>query len=540
MDTYDAIFVGSGINSLAGAALLSKVGWKVCVLERNAWLGGNIRTAEVTEPGFLHDVYSGWHPLFAGSEAYALLKPDLTQRGLEYLNTGYPTASYFPDGSTAFLSTVQENNRKHFEELAPGDGAAWEQVVAKFMANASLAFGLMGTELWSWPGLKFAAKEWRRLGTDGALEFGAELLSSSRHWLTETFSSPRIHGLLAPWVLHTGLGPDQTASGFMNKLIAVALQLGGMPVPRGGGARLPDALASLIRDQGGSLETECHVDSVEVNNGKAVGVRVRGQLIRARRAVICNVTPQQLYLQLLDRSVVPERFADRARRFRYGRADMQVHIAMSEPPRWRGDVARLLRTAMVHVTSGLNGVSRAVNEAERGLLPAEPTIVLGQPMAVDPSRAPQGKWILWIQLQELPSLPTGDAAGKIPTGDGTWTESLREQYADRVVERLCECIPNLGSAMLRRHVISPGDLARTNINLVGGDPYAGASTADQFFLLRPLPGLPRHRTPIAKLHHIGASTHPGAGLHGASGLMAAQDLLGSAAWRKLRRAAGLC
>lgn len=539
MDTYDAIFVGSGINSLAGAALLGKAGWKVCILERNAWLGGNIRTAEVTEPGFLHDVYSGWHPLFTGSETYALLKPDLTHRGLEYLNTEYPTASYFPDGSAAFLSTVQENNAKHFEELAPGDGAAWEQVVAKFMASASLGFGLMGTELWSWAGLKFATKEMRRLGVDGGLEFGAELLSSSRHWLTETFSSPRMHGLLAPWVLHTGLGPDQTASGFMNKLIAVALQLGGMPVPRGGGARLPEALASLIRDHGGKLETECHVDSVEVRNGQAVGVRVRGQLIRARRAVICNVTPQQLYLQLLDRSVVPERFAARARRFRYGRADMQIHIAMSEPPRWRGDDVRLLRTAMVHMTSGLDGVSRAVNEAERGLLPADPTIVLGQPMAVDPSRAPQGKWILWIQLQELPSRPTGDAAGKIPTGDGTWTESLREQYADRVVERLCECIPNLGSAMLKRHVISPADLARTNVNLVGGDPYAGASSADQFFLLRPLPGLPRHRTPIAKLHHIGASTHPGAGLHGASGLMAAQDLLGSSAWRKLRRAAGL-
>lgn len=539
MDTFDAIFVGSGINSLVGAALLSKSGWKVCVLERNAWLGGNIRTAEVTEPGFLHDLYAGWHPLFTGSEAYALLKADLTERGLEYLNTEYPTASYFPDGSAAFLSTLQDHNKKHFEELAPGDGAAWEQVVARFMANASLGFGLMGTELWSWFGLKFAGKELRRLGVDGALEFGAELLSSSRHWLTETFSSPRVHGLLAPWVLHTGLGPDQTGSGFMNKLIAVALQLGGMPVPRGGGARLIEALASLIRDQGGRLETECHVDSVEVNGGQAVGVRVRGQLIRARRAVICNVTPQQLYLQLLDRNVVPERFAGRARRFRYGRGDMQIHIAMSEPPRWRGNDPRLLRTAMVHITSGMDGVSRAVNEAERGLLPAEPTIVLGQPVAVDPSRAPQGKWILWIQLQELPSRPAGDAAGKIETGDGIWTESLREQFADRVVERLCECIPNLGSAIRKRHVISPGDLARTNINLVGGDPYAGASTADQFFLLRPLPGLPRHRTPIAKLYHIGASTHPGAGLHGASGLMVAKELLGPAGCRKLRTRAGL-
>jgi len=130
MDTFDAIFIGSGINSLVGAAVLAKAGWRVCVLERNSWLGGAIRTSEISAPGFLHDLYSAWHPLFAGSEAYGILKADLTARGLEYLNTDLPTAGLSPDGVAAFLSTSQSTNEQEFEKLALGDGAAWGQTCA--------------------------------------------------------------------------------------------------------------------------------------------------------------------------------------------------------------------------------------------------------------------------------------------------------------------------------------------------------------------------------------------------------------------------
>ncbi len=136
---------------------------------------------------------------------------------------------------------------------------------------------------------------------------------------------------------------------------------------------------------------------------------------------------------------------------------MQIHFALSERPRWQGD-ARLGETAVVHLTPGLDGVSRAVNEADRGLLPAEATVVVGQPMAVDPSRAPDGSWILWIQLQEIPSHPKGDAAGELDTGDGTWTETLREAYADRIQARIARHVPNLESSILRRVVYSPADI----------------------------------------------------------------------------------
>ena len=238
--------------------------------------------------------------------------------------------------------------------------------------------------------------------------------------------------------------------------------------------------------------------------------------------MIANVTPTQLYGPLLGNPGGP--LADAGRRFRYGRAEMQIHFALSEPPRWSGD-ERLARTAIVHVTPGLDGVSRAVNEAERGLLPAEATIVCGQPLAVDPSRAPDGRGMLWIQLQELPWTVKGDAAGELDPGDGLWTEELRERYADRIQARLEAHIPNLKTAVIRRTCLSPADLQAANPNLHHGDPYSGSLALDQNFLWRPFPGRPGHRTPVDRLWQIGASTWPGPGLGAGSGTMVALELL---------------
>jgi phytoene dehydrogenase-like protein len=221
---------------------------------------------------------------------------------------------------------------------------------------------------------------------------------------------------------------------------------------------------------------------------------------------------------------VPAEVAEAGRRFRFGRSEMQIHYALSEPPRWNGD-DRLARSAIVHVTPGLDGVSRAVNEADRGLLPAEATIVVGQPLTIDDTRAPAGSGLLWIQLQELPWNVKGDAGEKLDVGDGTWTESLRERYADRIQARLARHIPNLESSVRKRVVLSPADLQAANINLEHGDPYSGSLALDQNFLWRPFAHQPGHRTPIRGLFHIGASTWPGPGLGGGSGTLVARELL---------------
>src|SRR6185312_2052863 len=356
-----------------------------------------------------------------------------------------PTATAFPDGRAMFLRTTMDANVAEFDRFAEGDGAAWQRQFEEFMANADLSFGVLGTELWSAGGLGLGQKMLRRFGRHGLLEFAGHALSTCRDWTTATFRAPEAHGLLAPWVLHTGLGPDNAVSGFMTQVIACAVQLGGMPVP----------------DGGGELRTGAEVARITVSGGRATGVALAdGDTVGATRAVVAGVTPTQLYGSLLRPSDVAAEVRDAAGRYRYGRAGMQIHLALDEPPRWKGpDAERLGRTAIVHVTPGLDGVSRAVNEAERGLLPAEATIVAGQPCAVDPTRAPDGKWIIWIQLQELPAGPVrGDAAGEIDVRDGTWTEDLREGYADRIVTRLGGSIENLGSATLARKVLSPADL----------------------------------------------------------------------------------
>jgi phytoene dehydrogenase-like protein len=525
---FDAVFVGAGVNSLTGAALLSRAGWRVCVLERNDRLGGAIRTADdLTAPGFTHELMAAWHPLFAGSAAYAELGDDLRRHGLEYLNTDLPTATLFPDGGAAFLTTALEDNVAEFERHAAGDGTAWERQFEQFMASAEHSFGVLSAELWSLQGLDLARKAYRSFGRRGLLAFAGSSLVSARDWLGATFESERAHGLLAPWVLHTGLGPEQAVSGFMTQVIACAIQLGGMPVPRGGGVRLVEALAAIVREGGGELRTDAHVERVLVSDGRASGVRLAGgETIAAFRAVVASVTPQQLYGELLGRDETPPAVWQAAHDFRYGRAGMQIHLALDEPPQWTSaEAERLARTAMVHVTPGLDGVSRAVNEADRGVLPAEATIVVGQPCTVDPSRAPDGKSIIWIQLQELPRRPSADALGEIDVGDGTWSESLREAYADRILNRLSRQIANLERATLERVVLSPADLEALNCNLVGGDIYAGSCALDQNLLWRPSGQLPGHTTSLDGLWQIGASTHPGPGLGAGSGYLVAKQLL---------------
>ena len=246
---YDAVVVGSGVNSLACGALLARAGWSVCVLERNDWLGGAIHTAEMTEPGFHHDVFSAWHPLWVGGAAHAQLGDELAARGLEYLNTDLPTATAFPDGEAAFLL---RDARGECARARPGVARRARALLPERRSRVRPArHGAVVR------GRRSRSRRRRCAGSAARARaaFAGELLQTSRDWLEQTFASERAHGLLAPWVLHTGLGPDAAASGFMTQVIAVAVQEGGMPIPRGGGAKLADALVRLIRDHGGVCET---------------------------------------------------------------------------------------------------------------------------------------------------------------------------------------------------------------------------------------------------------------------------------------------
>jgi phytoene dehydrogenase-like protein len=518
-EQYEFVIVGSGINSLVCAALLGKAGKRVVVLERNDRIGGCIRAEELF-PGFTHDILSSSYPLFTAGPGYEALGGDLHGAGLEFANTDLPTALLTNDGRSLIMSTDGEETGRRFDAAHPGDGAAFGAAIGSFFeANADLTFGLLGNELYSRAAAKVLFREVRKRKVRGTFSFFGEALESCRTWVERDFESDLVKGLIAPWVLHAGLGPDDAYSGLMGKVIMGAVGMAGMPVVVGGSHRILDAFRSVIEQNGGIFVTGADVARVTVTDGRATGVVAEdGTAYQASEAVICNVTPTQLYGRLLDDP--PQEVAARADAFRYGRADMQVHYALSARPEWPDP--DLGRVAYVHITSGLDGVSKAVNEAERGLLPEEGTIVVGQPVALDPTRAPEGGWIFWIQLQELPGRIKGDAAGEItPAADGSWTADVKEAYLARIERRLASLIPNFESSIVGRAAYSPAELEALNLNLVGGDPYSGACTIDQFLLWRPFPGARNHATPVERLYHIGASTHPGPGLGGNSGFMVA-------------------
>lgn len=521
----DYVIVGSGINALVAAAMLGAKGKRVLVLERNDRIGGCIRSEAITEPGFIHDVMATTFVLFITSPAYAALAADLGRHGLEFCHTDHPSGVLLPDGRSAVVSMKRADNGAALDRLAAGDGARHLADIGAVERNAPLLFALLGGQLWNWPTARLLAREaWRR-GPRGLAQFFGEALVTARAWLEANYQSDVARALWAPWVLHTGLGPESAYSAQIVKVIAFALEAAGAPIVKGGGQKLLDAFASLITEKGGEIRTDADVASLlPGDGGKVRGVKLAdGSEIAAQAGVICSVTPHQLYERLLLGFDVPAGLKQEVRNYRYGKGNFQIHYALKAKPRWIAP--GLDKVALLHLTPGLDGVSKAANEAERGLLPEVPTICVGQPHALDPGRCPSDSAILWLQLPEAPRHLKGDAAGRIPVpADGKWTEDVRESYAFRVEAILQHHISNFSEIRLKRRAYSPADLEAMNINLVGGDPYGGFCGFDQSFLWRPFKSSVNHSTFIPNLYHIGASTHPGAGLGGGSGFMLAQAL----------------
>ncbi|MGW4489655.1 phytoene desaturase family protein [Amycolatopsis sp. NPDC004368] len=517
----DAIVVGSGVNGLVAAAELAGAGWSVTLVERNERLGGFIASEERTLPGYLHDTYSSWHPLFVSGGAYAALGEDLHRHGLGYRNTEGPlVASIADDGRVVVAHRDPERTAARFAHAE--DRGRYLKALQDFLDHAGPVGGLLGSELRSPALLCHVGGLARGLGRGGTERWLRDFVSSGRSWCAREFTGTEVDHLWIPWLLHAGLAPDQASGGFLVPVLAATLHGFGLPVVEGGAGRFVDAFRSLLEERGVEIRTGASVERIVVENGRATGVVAGGETLRATRAVVASVTPTALYGSLLPAESVPAAVADETRRFRYGRAEMQIHVALSAPADWRDE--RLREIPLVHVTDGSASTGIACAQAEAGLLPEHPTVVVGQQYLLDPSRVPAGAGALWLQLQETPFAPSGDAAGELDVTAG-WTPGLARAYADRVLDRVARHAPGLRDTVLAVDVITPPDLAAANPNAVAGDPYGGSAELDQSFLWRPLPSAAHHRTPVPGLWHIGASTHPGAGLGGGSGHLVAQSLV---------------
>jgi len=521
MDAFDAVVVGAGHNGLAAAIHLLSRGWSVGVVEQAGEAGGAVKTREVTLPGFRHDLCAMNLSLFVGSPFFASYKDELTAQGLAFAPAADCFASVFRDQTYLGVSKDLETTAIAIAALSAKDSAAWRAMLARFGEEAPHIFSLLGSPMPSLAAARTLWSAWRAKGTQSLLDLGRLLLASPRDFLDAHFESPKVKAMMAAWGMHLDFPPEAAGGALFPYLESMANQAFGMVIGAGGADVIIRAMTGLIKAKGGEIRLNSPVAKIESDASGAAGVTLAdGTRITAKKAVIANLHPQIVFGRLMSLDSKRRVFDEKVARIRAGPGTMMIHLALDSLPDWRAG-RELRRFAYVHVAPDLATMSRAFAEAAAGLLPAEPVLVVGQPTAIDPTRAPPSKHVLWVQVRVVPATIAGDALGRIPAT--AWDEA-KEPYAERVLDILEAYAPGLRAKILARSIWSPLDLERENPCLIGGDNLTGSHHLDQNFVFRPVAGYSRYATPTPRLYLCGAGTWPGAGTGAASGYMLAKML----------------
>lgn len=523
MSQYDAVVVGAGHNGLAAAIHLASKGWKVAVVEAKETAGGAVKTAELVEPGFRHDLCAMNLSMFAGSAFHRQYAGELAPHGLKFVPAPKCFASVFPNGTHLGIGTDAAANRAGIAAYSQKDAESFEAMSASFGSMAPHLFGLLGAPMPSFQSVKTAWRAWRAGGIPLLHDLLRLLLSSPRGFLDRHFDSETLKATMATWGLHLDFPPDAAGGALFPYLETMTNQAFGMVIGAGGADTIIKAMSSLLEAKGGTILLDAPVQSIETFRGRAGSVTLAdGRTLSASKAVISNVHPKLLFGGMVQGASLPSRFTEGLRSYRAGPGAMMIHLTLDGLPEWTAS-PHLKSYAYVHIAPTLSMMNRVYDEAVAGLLPREPALVVGQPTALDASRAPDGKHVLWVQVRVLPAEIEGDAAGEIAATD--W-DAAKEAYADRVVDIIETYAPGLRGLVRGRKVYSPADLERENPNLIGGDSLAGSHHLDQNFLFRPVAGYSRYRTPVEGLYMCGAATWPGAGTGAGSGFLLAQMLAG--------------
>jgi phytoene dehydrogenase-like protein len=520
----DAVVIGAGPNGLVAANKLADAGWEVVVLEAQPEPGGAVRSAQLTLPGYVHDRFSAFYPLGAGSPHIASL--GLERHGLRWRRAPVVVADPAEDGSVALISAELDETCASVEAFAPGDGRAWRELSQQWQ---ELGPRFVRALLDPFPPLRGGARLLRALGPRGTLEFARFGLLSARRFSDERFAGAGAARLLAGNALHADISPE-TPGGAVFAMVLVELgQRVGWPVPEGGAGRLTDALVARLAAAGGRMVCGERVERVLVRGRRAVGVRCAdGREVGARRAVLADVGAPQLYVSLLEREDVPARVLAALRRFQYDSGTVKVDWALDGPIPWAGE--GVARAGTVHVTGGVDALSLQAGELERGRVPADPFLIVGQYAHYDPTRQPAGHETAWAYTH-VPQRVRDDAGADGLTG--SWDRGELERMAARIEARLERLAPGFRDRIVGRHVAGPRELEAADANLVGGALNGGTAQLHQQLVFRPIPGLGRPETPIRGLYLASASAHPGGGVHGACGASAARAALAHARLRRI-------
>lgn len=475
----DAIVIGAGPNGLAAAITLARAGRSVRVIEAAATVGGGTRTAELTLPGFRHDVCSAVHPLALSSTFFRDLP--LARYGLRWIHPPLPLAHPLDDRTAVALE-------RSVDATAAGlgrDAGAYRRLMGPLVARwTAITEDLLGPPPLP-PRHPLALV---RFGIGALLP--ASLLA--RLW----FRGERARALFGGLAAHSVLPLSRPGSAAFGLVLGMAGHAVGWPIAQGGSQAVADALAAHLRDLGGEIVTGQLVASLDA--------------LPPARALLFDVSPVNLIRIAGDR--LPAAYRRVLARYRHGPAAFKVDWALDGPIPWQADACR--RAGTIHLGGTLAEMARSEEEAWRGVYPEQPYIILAQPSLFDPTRAPAGKHTAWAYCH-VPNLYHVPGTSEVPGAS---------EMADRIEAQVERFAPGFRARILARHVMTPADFEAYNPNYVGGDIVGGVQDLPQFFG-RPVLGRAPYVTSAQGIYLCSASTPPGGGVHGMCGYHAAQAVL---------------
>ena len=461
---FDAVVVGSGPNGLAAAIVLQQKGLSVLLLEAKESIGGGLRSAELTLPGYVHDICSAIHPLAAASPFFSTLP--LSDHGLEYIYPDIAAAHPFDGGQAAILK---------------GSVADTARLLGK---DEEVYLRLMAPLVEDWPAIApdvLAPLHFPKHPLAMA-RFGLKALPSAE-FLARRFHTKELRGLWAGMAAHSILPLSQVTTSAIALVLMIAGHRKGWPLPRGGSSLIADALASYFVSLGGKIETSVYVRSLAD--------------LPSSKAVLLDLTPRQL-LQLGGHHWSPL-YQRQLEKYRYGPGVFKIDWALND--RIPFTAAGCLRAGTVHIGNTLEEIAEAELLTSKGGHPEKPFVLLAQQSIFDPSRAPSGKHTAWAYCH-------------VPNGSGKDMTDIIERQVERFA-------PGFRDSILARHVMNTAQLEEYNANYIGGDINGGAIDWRQLFTRPALRSSP-YRTSEKGIYICSSSTPPGGGVHGMCGYNAAQ------------------
>lgn len=465
---YDAIVVGSGPNGFAAAITLQCAGLAVLLIEGKENLGGGMNSAELTLPGFIHDVCSAVFPLGEDSPVFKPLH--LEQFGLEYLQPEYALAHPFDDGSAVVIQSSIEITAAQLGKDAGNYKRIFSPLVEEWPSIRSAFVGPLHLSSYSKTKAKFAYYA----------------ISSGRNFAKNQFTTDAAQSLFAGMAAHSMLPLNKLTTSSIGLVLNTVAHINSWPVPKGGAQQITMALAACFKKSGGEIQTGNMITSL--------------QQLPSSRVVLLDVTPAQLL------SIAGEQFSDlykwQLRRYQYGEGVFKIDWAMSRPVPFTNEKCRKATT--IHIGGSFDEIYNSEHMISKKTVSDKPFVLLVQPGVVDTTRAPEGKETAWAYCH----VPNGSKRDM--------TEEIEKQ-----VERFA---PGFRDCILARHVMNTADMQLYNSNYMGGDINGGAATIGQIFS-RPVLRLSPYRTSAKTVYVCSSSTPPGGGVHGICGYYAARRAL---------------